>query len=250
VTLAWFLALDNVTAIPKATSEEHIRSNWGAYDVELDDGDMDQIAGLDEGHPRGRLRRRALEPVGPPRTRCEDADAVTTRPIPDRSDSRPRWYPRFSGPDPSRPANSSPWSLTLLVSTVVFFGIVPVGDITTLFLAPVVAFVLTMVVVAETLVAGYRALGDSRGPTGRLTERLADRPLYAAAVRTLEAGLAAVAAVAGFVALVAWIPDGPMAGPGAIGVFFVVLGLAALVLVGTLIRTVAEYVDYRRSGTV
>jgi len=50
VTLAWFLALDNVTAIPKATSEEHIRSNWGAYDVELDDGDMDQIAGLDEGH--------------------------------------------------------------------------------------------------------------------------------------------------------------------------------------------------------
>jgi len=138
--------------------------------------------------------------------------------------------------------------LTLLVSTVVFFGIVPVGDITTLFLAPVVAFVLTMVVVAETLVAGYRALGDSRGPTGRLTERLADRPLYAA-VRTLEAGLA-VAAVAGFVALVAWIPDGPMAGPGAIGVFFVVLGLAALVLVGTLIRTVAEYVDYRRSGTV
>jgi len=108
------------------------------------------------------------------------------------------------------------------VSTVVFFGIVPVGDITTLFLAPVVAFVLTMVVVAETLVAGYRALGDSRGPTGRLTERLADRPLYAA-VRTLEAGLA-VAAVAGFVALVAWIPDGPMAGPGAIGVFFVVLG--------------------------
>jgi hypothetical protein len=41
-----------------------------------------------------------------------------------------------------------------------------------------------------------------------------------------------------------------MAGPGAIGVFFVVLGLAALVLVGTLIRTVAEYVDYRRSGTV
>jgi len=50
VTLAWFLALDNVTAIPKATSEAHIRANWGAYDVDLDDEDLDRIAGLDEGH--------------------------------------------------------------------------------------------------------------------------------------------------------------------------------------------------------
>jgi len=133
--------------------------------------------------------------------------------------------------------------VALLVSTVAFFGLVPVTDITTLFLAPVVAFFLTMVVVAEALVAGYRALGDDR----RLTERLADRPLYTA-VRALEAGLA-VAAVAGFVALVAWIPDGPMAGPGAIGVFFVVVGLAALVLAGTLLRTLAEYVDYRRSNS-
>ncbi|SFS12084.1 2,5-diketo-D-gluconate reductase B [Halomicrobium zhouii] len=50
VTLAWFLALDNVTAIPKATSEEHIRANWGAYDVDLDEEDLDRIAELDRGH--------------------------------------------------------------------------------------------------------------------------------------------------------------------------------------------------------
>ncbi|SFS12079.1 hypothetical protein SAMN05216559_4009 [Halomicrobium zhouii] len=133
--------------------------------------------------------------------------------------------------------------LTLLASAAVFFGVAPNAGITTLFLAPLVAFVLTMVVVAEALVAGYRALGDGRG----VTDRLADRPLYGAA-RTLEAGLA-VAAVAGFLALVAWIPEGPMAGPGAIGVFFVVVGLAALVLVGTLVRTLVEYVDYRRSDS-
>lgn len=131
--------------------------------------------------------------------------------------------------------------VTLLVSVVVFFGVVPTRGITALFLAPLVAFVLTMVVVAEALLDGYRALGDDRP----LIDRFRDRPVYGA-VRALEAGLA-IAAVAGFLALLAWIPEGPMAGPGAIGVFFVVVGLAALVLVGTLIRTLTEYVDDRRT---
>ena len=59
VTLAWFLALDDVAAIPKATSAEHIADNWGAYDVELDEEDLDRIAGLDRGH-------REIDPAGAP----------------------------------------------------------------------------------------------------------------------------------------------------------------------------------------
>ncbi|MFB6139879.1 MAG: aldo/keto reductase [Halosimplex sp.] len=50
VTLAWFLTLEGVAAIPKATSAEHIRDNWGAYGVDLDEEDLDRIADLDRGH--------------------------------------------------------------------------------------------------------------------------------------------------------------------------------------------------------
>jgi len=49
VTLAWLLSLDGVVAIPKATSAEHIRDNWGAYDVDLDEEDCARIADLDRG---------------------------------------------------------------------------------------------------------------------------------------------------------------------------------------------------------
>jgi 2,5-diketo-D-gluconate reductase B len=49
VSIAWVLQLENVVAIPKATSEEHIRDNWEAYDVDLDREDLDRIADLDRG---------------------------------------------------------------------------------------------------------------------------------------------------------------------------------------------------------
>ncbi|MEF8852864.1 MAG: aldo/keto reductase [Haloarculaceae archaeon] len=48
IVLAWHLDLDIVT-IPKATSAEHIRDNWGAYDVDVDEEDHERIAGLDRG---------------------------------------------------------------------------------------------------------------------------------------------------------------------------------------------------------
>jgi diketogulonate reductase-like aldo/keto reductase len=55
VTLAWLLSLDNVTAIPKATSEAHIRDNWDAYDVELDAEDHERIEALDRGDRKVEL---------------------------------------------------------------------------------------------------------------------------------------------------------------------------------------------------
>ena len=49
VALAWILDLDAVAAIPKSSTESHIRDNWRAYDVELDKADRDRIAELDCG---------------------------------------------------------------------------------------------------------------------------------------------------------------------------------------------------------
>jgi 2,5-diketo-D-gluconate reductase B len=54
VSLAW-LREKEVTAIPKATSEDHLRENWLSLGVELDDEDMEKIDGIDE-------RRRIVDP--------------------------------------------------------------------------------------------------------------------------------------------------------------------------------------------
>lgn len=48
VSLAWLLQRDGVAAIPKATGEDHIRDNYGALDLRLDDEDIGRIEGLDE----------------------------------------------------------------------------------------------------------------------------------------------------------------------------------------------------------
>ncbi|WP_232687843.1 aldo/keto reductase [Halobacterium zhouii] len=45
VSLAW-LREKGVTAIPKATGEEHIRDNWESLGVELDDEDVEKIDGI------------------------------------------------------------------------------------------------------------------------------------------------------------------------------------------------------------
>ncbi|MFC7200240.1 aldo/keto reductase [Halospeciosus flavus] len=46
VSLAW-LREKGVTAIPKATSEEHVVDNWRSLDVELDDADVEQIDAIE-----------------------------------------------------------------------------------------------------------------------------------------------------------------------------------------------------------
>ncbi|NUB92333.1 aldo/keto reductase [Haloterrigena sp. SYSU A558-1] len=47
VSLAW-LREKGVTAIPKATGEEHIRDNWESLTLELDREDIDKIDSIDE----------------------------------------------------------------------------------------------------------------------------------------------------------------------------------------------------------
>lgn len=48
VSLAWLLEKENLVAIPKATSEAHIRDNWGARGLELDEAEIAAIDRIDE----------------------------------------------------------------------------------------------------------------------------------------------------------------------------------------------------------
>jgi 2,5-diketo-D-gluconate reductase B len=47
VSLAWLLSKDNVAAIPKASSREHMEANLAARDLELDDEDRQRIDDID-----------------------------------------------------------------------------------------------------------------------------------------------------------------------------------------------------------
>lgn len=132
----------------------------------------------------------------------------------------------------------------LLFSAGVVSGVVPSRGPTSLLLVPLLAFALAAAVAAEALLAGYRAVRAG----GPLTARLADRPAYGV-VRAGEV-LLAVLSVGAFALVVAALPDGPMAGPGAIGLWFLVVGLGLLVLAGSLVRTLTEYYFQRRSARV
>jgi hypothetical protein len=149
---------------------------------------------------------------------------------------------QFARARPLQAAKLAAVVVTLLFSVGLFFELVPSGSITSLFAAPVLALALALVVAAETAVAGYRTLRADE----RVTDRLASRPVYSV-VRAIEV-VAAVVAVGAFTLVVASIPPGPMAGPGAIGLMFVVVGLGLLVLGGCLVRTLAEFYYYRRGA--
>lgn len=43
VSLAWLMQHDNVVAIPKASSEDHIKDNWNARELELEERDIEKI---------------------------------------------------------------------------------------------------------------------------------------------------------------------------------------------------------------
>lgn len=47
VSLAWLMQKENVVAIPKASSEDHIRDNFQALDLELDEEDIEKIESID-----------------------------------------------------------------------------------------------------------------------------------------------------------------------------------------------------------
>ena len=50
VSLAWLRSKDNVAAIPKASSRDHMAQNLAAADLELDDADIAQIDAIEREH--------------------------------------------------------------------------------------------------------------------------------------------------------------------------------------------------------
>jgi 2,5-diketo-D-gluconate reductase B len=46
VALRWLIQQEKVAAIPKATSEEHLKSNLDVFDFELSNEEMERISGL------------------------------------------------------------------------------------------------------------------------------------------------------------------------------------------------------------
>ena len=127
------------------------------------------------------------------------------------------------------------------IGAAVIYGVVPYPGVLGLFLVPLLGIGLAVVVMAETLFAGVRALRDDAPATERLTRR----PVYGA-VRAVEV-VAPILATAVLWFVLASIPDGPMAGPGAMGLWMIVVGLALVVVAGCLLRTLAE-VYYHRAG--
>jgi hypothetical protein len=130
---------------------------------------------------------------------------------------------------------------TLAYTAAGVAGVVPGWDISGLFVVVILGGALVLVVAAETAVAGARALLADDG----VVARLAARPPYTV-VRAVEAGGAAAAA-GGVAVVLASLPSGEMAGPGAIGLLFLVAGLALVPPAGVLLRGLAE-LHYHRGA--
>lgn len=126
--------------------------------------------------------------------------------------------------------------VVLLYAAAATFGLVP-GGLQALLFTAVFSLGLALVIVAETLRAGFRATRADE-PLGR---RLAHRPVYTA-VRAAEALIAILASSA---VVVSFSVFTPVAGPGAIGLLFVVVALGLLILGASLVRTLAEYYYHR-----
>lgn len=126
---------------------------------------------------------------------------------------------------------------TLLVVTTGVYGPLSDGGLAGLFLVVVLGVALVFVVGIETVFAGYHLLRTDES----VAVRVGDRPLYAL-VRAIEVGTAAITA-GGIVFLFVTLPDGPMSGPGAIGLLFLLLRYGLVVIGGSGLRTLVEFYD-------
>lgn len=50
VSLAWLLSKENVAVVPRSTSEEHIRENFAARNLDLTDEEIERIDGIEREH--------------------------------------------------------------------------------------------------------------------------------------------------------------------------------------------------------
>lgn len=134
--------------------------------------------------------------------------------------------------------------LAAIVAVLVFavggyFRLIPGQQLAAFLLVTVSGLGLALVVTAETLLAGYRAIRTAESRSRRFDVR----PAYTA-VRAGEAVVALLAAGV-FIVTIDALPDEPMAGPGAFGLLLFGVGLGLSILVASLVRTVVEYYSHR-----
>lgn len=139
--------------------------------------------------------------------------------------------------------------LVAIVATLLFavggvFGVIPDQGLTSLFPIVLLSLGLLLVILVETLLAGYRS---TRGRCS-LADQFAEHRAYIL-VRAVEL-LGAIITAGGFVFLIVMLPDEAPAGPGAIGLLFILVGLGLVVLASSLLRTVTEYYYYRHTDPV
>ena len=132
--------------------------------------------------------------------------------------------------------------IVLPVAAAGIYGIIPSGGLSSLFLVVVLGLFLGILSIAEAFFVGVRVL-DS---TASIRDRIGSEPTYVA-LRTAEVASVIIPA-GGFVYLLRRIPEGPMAGPGAIGLLFVLTGLSLLPIAGGLIRTIAEVYYFQQTN--
>lgn len=145
---------------------------------------------------------------------------------------------QFARAKPLQAGKLATITAVLLFAAGATFGLIPRG-LDALLFTTVFSLGLTLVIVAETLRAGFRALRTDE-PLGR---RFADRPVYTA----VRAGEAVIAILASSAFVVSFSVFTPVAGPGAIGLLFVGVALGLLILGASLVRTLTEYYYHRRT---
>lgn len=117
-------------------------------------------------------------------------------------------------------------------------GMLPGQELTGLLVLAFFPLVIGVVVIVEALLAGYRLVraGD---PGARLTARRG----YTA-IRVLELVVTVLAPVIFYVLIVQM--GSEVSGPGAIGLLFIGIGLGMVAYGSVVLRTLAEYLYYRR----
>ena len=149
--------------------------------------------------------------------------------------------PEFARTKPLQAAKLAAIIVVVPVAFGVIYGVVPHDGTASLFLVPLLSIGLALAVFAEAVVAGYRYLRAG----GLRLDRSALGSVYLF-VRLGEL-VAVIASGVTFALILRMIHEGPMAGPGAIGLWMILVGLSLVVIVGSLVRTLTEYY-YVRTG--
>lgn len=149
--------------------------------------------------------------------------------------------PRFAHDKPLQALKLGAVIAVLVFGIAVFFGLLAGRGLDGLLLLAFFPMVLAVVVAGEVLLAGFR-LARTEDPSALL----AARPVYTV-IRAIEV-VVTVGAPATFYVLVVRI-GGEVAGPGAVGLLFIGIGLGLLACGAVLVRTLAEYYYHRRDRT-